>query len=341
MFRILKLRLRSHCPPVENEFVEPPPDPSAPIRGEIGKHLPVLQVLERQVQGVARQIEEAVVTVSSNFQQIAEQAKTGVARATLFLSGNSSGRSDSASVEDLIGHARSTFDTILSTLARGAQVSHQAVERMQEIDRYAERICNALKLLESIGDGNRILALNARIEAAHAGAYGRGFEAVATEVIAQTDHSHAVIIDLSDTIRSLRSSASSAVADLTRLSDQGMASAEEGRKHVEQTLQAFNQMDQQIRTLLRSAVDDSAQLGEEINGAVRGLQFQDRVNQRLNHVVEALNEVHARLIGLCGETPASDSGLVEEILTRYTMHEERSAADIHENEAAAGEVELF
>lgn len=58
LFRILKLRLPSHCPPVETEFVESPPDPSDPIRGEIGRHLPVLQVLERQVQGVARQIEE-------------------------------------------------------------------------------------------------------------------------------------------------------------------------------------------------------------------------------------------------------------------------------------------
>lgn len=310
------------------------------MQEEVIRHLPVLKVVGAQIEGTAQQIEQAVVNVCSNFQQIAEQARSGVNRATAFLANQNSDGVRRATVEELIEQSRATFDSLLSTLARSAEISQQAVRHMQEIDGQAEKITGELKMLQGIADGNHILALNARIEAARAGELGKGFEVVATEVVSQSTRSHGVISDVSQTIQQLRASAASALTDLNQMTEKGLASAEVERNQVDQTLQSFTELDHEMRSMLEEASRDNARLSTEIGKAVNGMQFQDRVNQRLQHVVEALDASRVKLSGLCGAA-SEDQSAVDDILQQYTMHEERSAANRQQAEAAAGEVELF
>jgi len=333
-------RLEAALPDLQ-EFQLPAADDSAEIRGEVARHLPLIQLLSTQVKGTAEQIEKAVVGVCSSFQHISEQARDGVSRATSFLSNRERGNAGVVSIEDLIGQSQATFDGLLDTLKMSAEISNQAIRRMQEIDRHAAKISDALKLLGEIANGNHILALNARIEAARAGEFGKGFEVVATEVVAQAGRSHTVITDVSRTIEELRKSAASALADLSSMSEQGIASAETERKQVEETLLAFNNVDREMRTMLEQASSDNGRLSEEIGKAVHEMQFQDRVNQRLDHVREALDDSYARLSTVCGEIGACDPVYMENLMSRYTMHEERSAASKTETEATGGDIELF
>ena len=341
MFGIRRDHRRSQDSAPVDEFQSSASDESIRIRGEVARHLPLIQLLSAQVKGTAEQIEKAVVSVSSNFEHISEQARSEVSRATDFLSKRDCQQTGSSCIEDLIRQSRGTFEGLLDTLKRSAEVSNQAIRRMQEIDRHAAKICEALKLLEEIANGNHILALNARIEAARAGEFGKGFEVVATEVVTQTSRSHTVIAEVSHTIEALRASASSALADLSKMSEQGVASAETERKQVEETLLAFNDVDREMRSMLEQASTDNRTLSEEISKAVHGMQFQDRVNQRLDHVREALDDSHARLSNLCGEIESPDPAYLDDLMTRYTMHEERSVAHKGTVEAAAGDVELF
>jgi methyl-accepting chemotaxis protein len=316
-------------------------DSAQPVREEIARHLPLLQVLGKQIRDTAQQVEQAVVEVCSTFQNIAEEAGKGVNRAAEFLSGQDHQATDNPGIEALINRSQTTFDSLLNTLAREAEISEQAIQRMKEIDGYAEKIASALKQVEGIADGNRLLALNARIEAARAGEFGKGFEVVATEVVAQADRSQSVISGVSHTIHELRSSASSALKDLEEMSDKGLASAEAERQQVKQTLQSFNDLDVEMRTMLKQSTQDGERLSKEISTAINRMQFQDRVNQRLDHVALALNDSQQRLANLCENAAPSDMSLMNEILDRYTMHEEREAADRHETEAGSGDVELF
>lgn len=323
------------------EAVESAPGGWKEIREEVMRHLPLMELLSAQVKGAAGQIESGVVGVCASFEQIAGRARTQVSRSADFLSKRGCGNTGTPCVEDLISQSRETFDALLDTLKKSSEVSEQAIRRMREIDGHAAKIAKALKLLEEIASGNQILALNARIEAARAGEFGKGFEVVATEVVAQTGRSHAVITDVSRTIEALRASASSAVADLAQMSAQGVQSVEEERKQVNETLSAFNTVDLEMRSMLEDASRDSRTLSEEIGKAVHGMQFQDRVNQRLEHVREALEDAHRRLAEACGPTEDLDPAYMEELTLRYTMHEERTAAARTVVEAAGGEVELF
>jgi len=81
-------------------------------------------------------------------------------------------------------------------------------------------------------------------------------------------------------------------------------------------------------------------LATDIGGAVRGLQFQDRISQRIAHVVSDLDTLCTRLKMHAGPV-ARGAAAADEGFSAYTMQEEREVAGLGEAEASAGDVELF
>ena len=161
------------------------------------------------------------------------------------------------------------------------------------------------------------------------------------EVVVHTDRSQKIIIDISERIAALRSTASSAIEDMSVRRKQNLASAELQRKQVDKTLQAFNGLDQELRSKLSEAFQDSQRLSADINRAVNGMQFQDRVNQRLDHVVQALDDCCSRLSEECGDIEDPDTDYIDDIINRYTMHEERTTAGGIEDKPEEESIELF
>jgi hypothetical protein len=81
-----------------------------------------------------------------------------------------------------------------------------------------------------------------------------------------------------------------------------------------------------MRSVLSESWHESERLSAEINRAVNGLQFPDRVNQRRDHVVQALDDCHSRLSGVSGDVQQTDHAYIEDLVGRYTMHDERALA---------------
>jgi methyl-accepting chemotaxis protein len=81
-------------------------------------------------------------------------------------------------------------------------------------------------------------------------------------------------------------------------------------------------------------------LATDIGAAVRGLQFQDRISQRIGHVIADLDTFSARLETHVGDV-APGAAAADESFSAYTMQEERNVAGLGEAEASAGDVELF
>jgi hypothetical protein len=95
-----------------------------------------------------------------------------------------------------------------------------------------------------------------------------------------------------------------------------------------------------MKEMLTGMTEDGALLATDIGAAVRGLQFQDRTSQRIAHVVEDLDTIHALLTTRFGEIGAGEAA-TDEGFSAYTMHEERAVAGLQGVESTQGEVELF
>jgi methyl-accepting chemotaxis protein len=201
-------------------------------------------------------------------------------------------------------------------------------------------ISAALVKLEEIARENKMLAMNARIEAAHAGKHGAGFAVVAKEVVSQTERSQQVTAQVNGLIAGLRELADSTLQDLKRMNDQDHKRVERCRQEVDQSLNDMQIAHDEMKAELTGMTEAGSLLANDIGAAVRGLQFQDRTSQQIAHVVEDLETMHSRLSdGLGAAAPAvtaSDKGFAD-----YTMHEERQVAGIAGNESAPGNVELF
>jgi methyl-accepting chemotaxis protein len=228
----------------------------------------------------------------------------------------------------------------MDTISEAGEVSRRAVERIEQMDQASHQIGAALSQLDEIARGNRTLALNARIEAAHVGAEGAGFTVVAVELAAQTFKSRAVTAQVADLAINLRALAKSTVEDLQRMNERDTVRVEQCRRDVDASLESLKSAHGEMAGMLNAMTQDGALLAKDIGSAIRGMQFQDRVAQRIAHVVTDLDILQGLVTQHRGnvscEAPAADVGF-----STYTMQEERDVAGMHAVEASAGDIELF
>ena len=320
---------------------------------ELSHYVSRLGKMSVQLRQTSGQIEESVVGVCQSFQGIAERARATVSRATSFL-GEEDATSNDRSFEDLIEACAGALVKIMNTTAEAGEVSRRAIERVRQMDKASQQISAALGQLEDIARGNKMLALNARIEASHAGGQGAGFAVVAVEVntfyqlqaliavelASQTDKSRKVTAQVGEFAAALRALAESTVEDLLRMNDRDRERVEECRTEVDESMMELRAAHERMAQIMNGMTQDGALLATDIGSAVRGLQFQDRISQRIAHVVEDLETIQRRLVSRFGNITSGD-GAAEEGFSAYTMQEEREVAGIQGTEAVGGEVELF
>ncbi len=312
----------------------------ADVEEELARYLPHISRMSTQLKQTSAQIESSVVEVCNSFQGIAARAKDTVARTSGFLGQEGEVNSDTKSFEGLIANCSETLVKILNVTEEAREISQRAIERIQQMDKASQTISAALQQLERIAAGNKILALNARIEAARAGSYGAGFAVVAMEVISQTERSQKVNAEVSGHITNLRALAGSTLDDLQRMNDKDHQRVEQCRQEVNESLRDLQTAHGDMKKMLTGMTEDGALLANDIGAAVRGLQFQDRVGQRIGHVVDDLESLRTKLSTRFGDAvPGEVAG--HKGFSDYTMREEREVAGLHDTEATGGDVELF
>jgi methyl-accepting chemotaxis protein len=308
------------------------------VEAELAKYMSALGKMSEQLKQTSAQIEQSVVEVCHSFQGMGERARATVAKATGFL-GQGDGISSRRSFEELVENTGATLVKIMNTTAESGEISRRAVDSIQQIDTASQQISAALGLLEELAKQNKMLALNARIEAAHAGSQGVGFEVVAIEVASQTQKSRDVTTKVGGLVESLRGLADATLIDLRRINERDMERVEACQKEANESLRDLRIAHQEMKEMLTGITEEGALLAKDIGAAVRGMQFQDRVSQRIGHVVDELDTLRSRLVARFGTVYADAAA--DEGFKAYTMREERETAGVHQAESPAGDVELF
>jgi methyl-accepting chemotaxis protein len=308
-----------------------------PLVVEVAAHLPILPRLNEQLVETSRQVEAAVVEVCARFQHIAESAHRGV-QATTALVESTDGHDSFAALLERMQRSMHAMDARLTATAGRA---HDAIARLEQLEASLAGVYRSLDQIEQLAIGLRLLAINAKIEAVRSGERGAGFAVVADEMQRAGKESREIAERIRDGVAHMATETSGLATLLRDGAQSDLESIDASRVEIAETSEALARDNQLLIESVRQGADLSRSVAEDISAAVIGLQFQDRVHQRITHVTEALTHMRD---ALGHALPAVDephraerSSLVQQRLhDSYTMWEERQ-----DLAPSSGDVELF
>jgi methyl-accepting chemotaxis protein len=193
-----------------------------------------------------------------------------------------------ASVRDLYQETSELLQFFIDLLVNVSKQSIMIVHRIDDMVAQTDAIFSLLDNVKTIADQTNLLALNAAIEAARAGEAGRGFAVVADEVRKLSTNSR----DFNERIRSQIELTKSTVADARNIifdmASKDMNVYLSAKERVDAMMSSLAAMDARVGNSLRGVSGMNQEISENVDVAVRSLQFEDIVTQLVGYTERKL-----------------------------------------------------
>jgi tripartite ATP-independent transporter DctP family solute receptor len=194
------------------------------------------------------------------------------------------------------------FSELLTALKDGNEKLAEMIQRTAEISRQSDSLQEANEVIASIASQTNLLAMNAAIEAAHAGDSGRGFAVVSQEIRKLAESAAEQTKQIANTITTIRTGIDELDKDSSD-TDRAFATVRErvsGLSSLETEIKSA--MDEQgvgSRSImestgrLRKITDDVRQGSEEMVGGSRAIESEmTRLIQGNTRVIETVKEIN-------------------------------------------------
>ncbi|SCK29406.1 methyl-accepting chemotaxis protein [Vogesella sp. LIG4] len=197
--------------------------------------------------------------------------------------------SDENLVIDAIVETRSGLQQITATLNRTQEFRQAIVEQIASISRYSGDLKNMAERVGAIAAQTNLLALNAAIEAARAGEAGRGFAVVADEVRKLSTESGATGKQIQEMVDAVSGTIDAAISTANGFSQQESELVAASHHTAGIIIDRFQHTADTLSGSLAALRDEQSRVEADIAEVLVGLQFQDRVQQIIGHVLDDMS----------------------------------------------------
>lgn len=283
----------------------------------------------RQIDSASQQIATANNELTQKFTELTLELDQA-----LQASRNSLERNGSENAQYLFGDCEQKLHQVVNLLESIQQSKLKLVKEVNDCRNLTDDLQKFASQVSDIARQTNILSLNAMIEAAAAGEAGKGFAIVANEVRSLAGVSG----DTGKTISATVSQITNSMGSVIDLAYESNESEQKAIANAKETIGTVMQEFEAATENLSKASAETHAAGEkiqtEIADVMTSLQFQDRVSQILNHVVEGIESLFKHyLSGSKDDDSTSRVSLVEwasQMMNSYSTEEEKI---IHEGKA--------
>ena len=274
----------------------------------------VAPVWSAQIDSTRNQMETAVGHLTETFAGIVDNLDSVLTSSSEVLDEGQGGAFD---------RSRERLGDVVGTLDEALTVKRQALEELHSLLSLNEELRQMSGEVTRIAAQTNLLALNAAIEAQRVGTVGAAFGVVALEVRQLADRSQNTserMVEKVDRVAEAITSVLSTAAASAEREDNAVAHANgEVQAVLDDLMAMLSRMRDSSEQLSHAAVGIRGEIGESLVN----LQFQDRVNQMLEHLRDNIGRFpDVAAAAAADRAPLDARGLLDELASKYTMAEE-------------------